>query len=87
MHDISVEEDKNLFSGQESLYFMYNSSKLTLLENDFKQILVSRIITTGPESATIPLSHGQMIIAQTAMLIYSVCTLSGVISIFTVQPA
>lgn len=86
MHDISVEGDKNFFSGQQSLYFMYNSSKLNLLENDFEWISVSQIIATGQESATILLSHGLMIIAQTAMEIYSVCTLLGVISAFTVQP-
>lgn len=76
---------QNLLS-RSSLHFMYNPSKLTLLENGFKLILVSLIITTGPESAIIPFSHGLMIISQTAMLIYSVCTLSGVITIFTVQP-
>lgn len=65
---------------------MYNSSKLNLLGNDFEWISVSQIITTGQESATILLSHGLMIIAQTAMEIYSVCTLLGVISVFTVQP-
>lgn len=65
---------------------MRNPSKLTLLENGFKLILVSLIITTGPESAIIPFSHGLMIISQTAMLIYSVCILLWVISIFTVQP-
>lgn len=85
MHDISVEGDKNIFF-RPSLHFMYNSSKQNLPENHFKRISVSQIIT-GQESATIPLSNGLMIIAQTAMEIYSVCTLLGVISVFTVQPA
>lgn len=81
----SYRKVQNLLS-RSSLHFIHHPSKLTLLDNGFKLILVSLIITTGPESAITPFSHGLVILSQTAMLIYSVCILSGVISIFTVQP-